>query len=412
MTKYSKITYLFLAYLFLTIAITFFSCSSSQQSTQSQGVTEKILPKPTNIIVGAARFDAYLSLLKNKKVAMVVNQTSLVGETHLVDTLLSLGVKVKKIFAPEHGFRGTADAGEKINSGIDKKTKLPLLSLYGKDKKPSSAQLADIDVVIFDIQDVGARFYTYISTMHYVMRSCAENNKKLIVLDRPNPNGDYIDGCILDTKFQSFVGMHPIPIVHGLTIGELALMIKGEKWKDEWESDKVSCRLEVVKCLNYNHQTPYSLPIKPSPNLPNDRSVRLYPSLCLFEGTNVSVGRGTDFPFQVLGNPDYPEKVFSFTPTSREGAKTPMYQDLVCYGTDFRQETDWQYEFSLQPLLLYYRNAKDKKTFFNDFFTKLAGTEELRKQIEKGMSEDEIRKTWQEGLENYKKIRKKYLLYE
>lgn len=398
------------------IFFSFLACSSSQQSAQNQLVSEntqtKLAPNQqqsqTPIVVAAARFDAYLGFLKNKRVAMVVNQTSMVNQTHLVDTLLNLGVKVNKIFAPEHGFRGTADAGEKINASIDKRTNLPLLSLYGKDKKPTATQLADIDVVIFDIQDVGTRFYTYISTMHYVMEACAEQNKRFIVLDRPNPNGDYIDGCLLDTKHQSFVGMHPIPIVHGLTVGELAQMINGEKWL----SKSLNCKLEVVKCLNYNHQTPYSLPIKPSPNLPNDNSIRLYPSLCLFEGTNISVGRGTNFPFEVLGNPEYPEHTFSFTPTSREGAKTPMYQDKLCYGTDFRQGTDWQYEFSLQPLLQYYKAATDKKVFFNDFFTKLAGTEILRKQIESGMTEDEIRKTWQVDLEKYKQTRKKYLLYE
>ena len=240
------------------------------------------------------------------------------------------------------------------------------------------------------------------------MEACAEQNKRLIVLDRPNPNGDYIDGCVLDSAYKSFVGMHPIPIVHGLTVGELAQVINGEKWL----SKGITCKLDVVKCLNYNHQTPYSLPIKPSPNLPTDNSIRLYPSLCLFEGTLVSVGRGTDFPFQVIGHPDYPEKAFSFTPTSREGAKSPMYQDKICYGTDFRQGTDWQYEFSLQPLLQYYTTLKDKKDFFNDFFTKLAGTATLRKQIESGMTEDEIRKTWQKELDAYKLLRKKYVLYE
>jgi uncharacterized protein YbbC (DUF1343 family) len=371
-------------------------------------IAENLYTKPQPIITGAMRIDNYLPLLRKKRVAMVVNQTSLVGQTHLVDTLLSRGVKITKIFAPEHGFRGTADAGEKLNNSTDKKTGLPLLSLYGKDKKPSTAQLADVDIIIFDIQDVGVRFYTYISTMHYVMEACAENNKLFMVFDRPNPNGDYIDGNILDLKYQSFVGMHPIPVVHGLTVGELAQMINGEKWL----AGQKTCPLEIVKCLNYNHQTPYPLPIKPSPNLPNDNSVRLYPSLCLFEGTNISVGRGTDFPFQVAGHPDYPEKNFSFTPKSREGAKNPMYQDKVCYGLDYRQGTDWQYEFSLQPIIHFYSKSTDKAKFFNDFFTRLAGTEDLRKQIEAGKTEDEIRQTWQEGLENYRLLRKKYLLYE
>jgi uncharacterized protein YbbC (DUF1343 family) len=389
-----------------TLWLVLFLClaCSTTQKTQAN----KLQTSPQPIIVGAAQLEVYLPLLQNKNIALVVNQTSTFGNQHLVDKLIEKQQKIKKIFAPEHGFRGLADAGEKINNATDAKTGLPLLSLYGKDKKPTASQLADIEVVIFDIQDVGARFYTYISTMHYVMEACAENNKKLIILDRPNPNGHYTDGCVLDQNYQSFVGMHPIPIVHGLTIGELAQMINGEKWL----ADNKTCNLTVIKCLNYNHQTPYTLPIRPSPNLPNDLSIRLYPSLCLFEGTDVSVGRGTDFPFQVLGHPDYTDKAFSFTPTSKAGASKPLYENLLCYGTDFRQGNNWQTPFSLQPLLQYYQAAKDKKKFFNDFFTKLVGNKTLQKQIEQGLSEAEIRKTWQPQLNEYNKKRKKYLLYE
>lgn len=386
----------YLLYFYFLLA----ACTTTQKTQAQQ---EK---KP--VIMGAARLDMYLPLLNNKNIALVVNQTSTIENQHLVDVLLAKQQKIKKIFAPEHGFRGMADAGEKINHTTDAKTGLPLLSLYGKDKKPTALQLADIDVVIFDIQDVGARFYTYISTMHYVMEACAENNKLFIVLDRPNPNGHYVDGCVLETAFQSFVGMHPIPIVHGLTVGELAQMINGEKWL----AGGKTCRLEVVKCLNYTHQTSYSLPIRPSPNLPNDLSISLYPSLCLFEGTNISVGRGTDFPFQVAGHPNFTDKSFSFTPTSKAGASKPLYENVLCYGTDFRKGRDWKNEFSLQPLLQYYAAAQDKNAFFNDFFTKLAGTKLLQQQIEQGLSETEIRKTWQPQLENYKVLRKKYLIYE
>ncbi len=386
------------------------ACNTTQfaqnNQTKTNSNTNNLSQNP--IRVGAAVFEEYLPWLEGKNVAMVVNQTSMVGNEHLVDILLAKQQKIKKIFTPEHGFRGQADAGEKINNSTDTKTGLPLLSLYGKDKKPTASQLAAIEVIIFDIQDVGARFYTYISTMHYVMEACAENNKLLIILDRPNPNGHYVDGCVLDPAFQSFVGMHPIPIVHGLTVGELALLINGEKWL----AGGKTCNLKVVKCQNYTHQRTYELPVRPSPNLPNALSISLYPSLCLFEGTVVSVGRGTDFPFQVVGHPDYPKQTFSFTPVSKAGATQPPYQNQVCYGTDFRQGNDWQSPFSLQSLLHYYTNAKDKKNFFNDFFTKLVGNQQLRQQIEQGMTEAEIRKTWQPALEKYKELRKKYLLYE
>ena len=361
----------------------------------------------TTLSVGAARFDQYLPLLAGKRVALVVNQTSEVAGKHLVDTLLAQKVNIKLIFAPEHGFRGTADAGEKVKNDIDAATGIPLLSLYGKDKKPSAESLKEIDILIFDIQDVGVRFYTYISTMHYVMEACAEQNKPLIVLDRPNPNGNYIDGFMLERQYQSFVGMHPIPLVHGLTVGELALMINGEKWLEKG----LQCSLTVIKCDNYTHNTPYSLPVRPSPNLPNDRSVYLYPSLGLFEGTVVSVGRGTDSPFQVIGTPDYPDKVFSFTPKSTEGAKTPPYKDQTCYGIDLRTTTEWKHRFSLHEIIRFYQKSPKKDQYFNSFLTKLAGTTKLREMIEAGKTEDQIRATWQDDLSQYKKMRKNYLLY-
>jgi uncharacterized protein YbbC (DUF1343 family) len=398
----------YLLFISIFFAFIFLQCGSQKTATSTQIESSPAKISGNGIIVGAERFDAYLPLLKEKTVAMVVNQTSEVQGKHIVDWLLEKRVNIKKIFAPEHGFRGTADAGEKILSGIDEKTGLPLISLYGKDRKPSEEHLKDIEVVIFDIQDVGARFYTYISTMHYVMEACAEQGKKMVVLDRPNPNGDYVDGFVLDMKHQSFVGMHPIPVVHGLTVGELAQMINGEGWL----AKGVKCSLEVITCENYTHKSSYSLPIKPSPNLPNDRAIYLYPSLCFFEGTVVSVGRGTDSPFQVIGYPDYPDKTFSFTPKSTEGAKNPPFKDQVCYGVDLRHTQDWKYRFSLHELIKFYHSAPDKSKFFNDFINRLAGTDRLRKMIEAGKTEEEIRGSWQEELAAYKQKRKKYLLYE
>lgn len=391
------------------LSLTFIRCSS-QKPIVNVANASKIAPRQSSqIVMGAAQFDAYLPLLKDKNVAMVVNQTSEVEGKHIVDWLLEKKVKVKKIFAPEHGFRGTADAGEKVSNATDSKTGLPLLSLYGKDRKPSEQHLKDIDVVIFDIQDVGTRFFTYISTMHYVMEACAEQGKTVVIFDRPNPNGDYVDGFVLEMKHQSFVGMHPIPVVHGLTVGELAQMINGEGWLP----NKLRCKLEVVKCQSYTHKSKYSLPIKPSPNLPNDRAVYLYPSLCFFEGTIASLGRGTDSPFQLIGYPDYPDKTFSFIPKSTEGAKNPPLKDQVCYGKDFRQTQNWKYRFSLEELIHFYQTSPDKSKFFlNDFINRLAGTERLRSMIEVGKTEEEIRASWQKELADYKVIRKKYLLYE
>jgi len=327
-----------------------------------------------------------------------------------VDSLLSLGVQVQKVFAPEHGFRGQADAGAKIEDATDTKTGIPLLSLYGSNKKPSPQQLADVDIAIFDIQDVGARFYTYISTMHYVMEACAENGKPIIVLDRPNPNGDYVAGPIRQNGFDSFVGMHPIPIVHGLTVAELAKMINGEGWLD----GRVACDLTVVEVENYDHTMSYSLPVAPSPNLPNDASIRLYPSLCLFEPTAISIGRGTDFPFQVAGYPDSIFGTFSFTPVSMPGKAThPKHEDKTCYGLDLREEAA-DHRFTLQFLLDYHQKCQEKgiEFFTNErFFHLLAGTDELKKQLEAGLNEQAILESWQPELEAYKKMRKRYLLY-
>jgi uncharacterized protein YbbC (DUF1343 family) len=391
----------------------FVSCKSSSNLV-AESVTEakKESAQSYPIQLGAERMDQYLSQLQGKRVALVVNQTSVIGKTHLVDTLLQLGVDIKKVFAPEHGFRGNYSAGAIIKDGKDLKTSLDVVSLYGKNKKPSAEMLADVDVVLFDIQDVGVRFYTYISTMHYVMEACAELGKKVVVLDRPNPNGYYIDGPILEPEYKSFIGMHAIPIVHGLTVGELAQMINGEKWL----KNEVICDLTVVSCLNYTHDSLYQLPVRPSPNLPNMNSVYLYPYLGLFEGTNVSIGRGTDFPFQVIGRPGS-VGAFSFTPRSIPGVSdNPKYLGKECVGEtipDFLSDDILsQNTLNLTWLILMYENNRaEDGEYFKDFFYKLAGNKELRIKIESGMSDADIRKTWQHGLDKYKVKRKKYLLY-
>ncbi len=362
----------------------------------------------------AAEFiDRYLPMLRGKSVGLVVNQSSLVGSTHLVDTLLSLGVNIRKIFAPEHGIRGIADAGETVKDDVDIRTGLPIISLYGKNKKPTPNQLSGLEMIVFDVQDVGARFYTYISTMHYVMEACAEQRIPFMVLDRPNPNGDYVDGPVLDTaSFRSFVGMHPIPVVHGLTVGELADMINGEKWL----AGGVQCSLTIFLCDNYTHQTPYSLLVEPSPNLPNDQAIALYPSLCFFEPTIVSVGRGTDAPFQQIGSPMHATHyAFSFVPQSVQGAKSPKHLGKTCYGNDLRSwEMPSPRQLSLHELLTFYQQTENKADFFTSasFFDLLAGTDALRKQIVAQKSEEEIRLSWQEGLLRYKNLRKRYLLYQ
>jgi uncharacterized protein YbbC (DUF1343 family) len=365
----------------------------------------------TSISTGAENINEYIGLLKGKNVAIVANQTSIVGKAHLVDTLLSLGINVKQIFAPEHGFRHLADAGEVITNGKDPKTGLSILSLYGSQYKPSPENLKGIDVVLFDIQDVGTRFYTYISTLHYVLEACAENKVKCIVLDRPNPNGYYFDGNVADTTFRSFVCMDPIPIVHGLTVGEYAMMANGEGWL----KGRVKCDLKVIKCTNYTHKTFYELPVKPSPNLPNQTSIYLYPSLCFFEGTVVSCGRGTQFPFQTFGNPNLPDRGFSFTPESVPGATKPVHLGKKCFGTDLRNAIKDKIvpspKINLDWVISAYRDYPDKEKFFTKYFDVLAGGPALREMIIKGMNTEEIRATWKDGLAKYGKLREKYLLY-
>ena len=372
---------------------------SSPTSTAEAGKT---------IITGAMRLDTLLPMLSGKRVALVVNHTSMIGETHLADTLKALGVDLKKVMAPEHGFRGNADAGEYLKDGIDKKLGLPVVSLYGQHRKASPEQLADIDIAVFDIQDVGVRFYTYISTLHNLMEACAENNKKVIVLDRPNPNGSYIDGPVLQPEFKSFVGMHPIPIVHGMTVGEFARMINGEKWL----KDGVTCDLTIIPLKNWTHDEPYSLPVKPSPNLPTDQSIKLYPSVCLFEGTVISVGRGTYTPFEVFGNPLLKDMPYQFTPVSIEGmSKKPPFENEVCYGLDLRT-VPVAPKVTLKYLIDLYNAYPEKDKFFNNYFDKLAGNSTLKEQIKKGMTEEAIRESWKMELEKYAVVRKKYLLYQ
>lgn len=365
------------------------------------------------IRMGAEQMEKLLPLLEGKRIALVVNHTSVVGQaqTHLLDTLLSLQVDVKKVFAPEHGFRGNADAGETVKNGRDTQSGKPILSLYGKNKKPTPDQLEDIDLVLFDIQDVGARFYTYISTMHYVMEACAENQKHLIVTDRPNPC-DYIDGPIREANKKSFVGMHPIPILHGCTIGELAQMINGEGWL----KDGLQCHLTILPIEGWTHGQPYSLPIKPSPNLPNGQAIALYASLCPFEGTSVSVGRGTRTPFQIIGSPDIPKHAYRFTPQALEGFdKNPLHKGQTCYGLDLRH-IQAPKGFSLKYVIEFYQAYRQEgkaDRFFTraSWFDLLIGTSSVRQGIIEGKDEATIRNSWQKSLENYRDMRQKYLLY-
>lgn len=359
------------------------------------------------ITVGAERMDIYLPLLQGKRVGLLINQTATIGSTHLLDTLLARNVDVRMIFGPEHGFRGDHIRGANVKSGIDQKTGLPVHSMHGITKKAGSEQLQDLDVVIFDIQDVGARFYTYISTMHYMMEACAKNNVQLIVLDRPNPNGHYVDGPIRTPEAKSFIGMHPIPIVHGMTVGELSKMIVGENWMDS----ENQLNLTVVKMDNWDHQTHYSLPIAPSPNLPNDQSIALYPSLCLFEQTNISVGRGTPYPFQIYGLPDSTFGDYTFTPVSIPGKSTsPKHQDKMCFGIDLR-DVGRPNKIDLTYLIKAYKLSSDKESFFSKYFYRLAGTKELEKQIKAGLTEPQIRDSWSEELKDFEEARKAYLLY-
>ena len=367
-----------------------------------------------SIIVGADQLEIYHKVLEGKRVAIVGNQTSRVGATHLVDTLLQSGIEVVKVFAPEHGFRGSADAGQHVKDGKDETTGLPIVSLYGKHKKPTVEDFQDVDIVVFDIQDVGVRFYTYISTLHYVMEAAAEQQKPLLVLDRPNPNGFYVDGPVLEPDQKSFVGIHPVPIVHGLTIGEYANMINGERWL----KNGVRCNLSVVPCVNYTHNDRYVLPVKPSPNLPDMTSIYLYPSICFFEGTIISVGRGTEVPFTVIGHPKHPIKAFSFTPQPRPGARKPKLKGKKCYGYNLAGYGDLiarnKGQLDLSWLQLMYQESPEKERFFNSngFFNLLSGNRQLQKQIKAQLPLSEIRSSWEPALSKYKGLRRSYLLYD
>ncbi len=380
---------------------------------QEEVLAEKKADTPV-FHLGIQRSAEYLPLLKGKRVGVVANHTAINEGKHLVDILLEKGINIKYVFAPEHGFRGDADAGAEVKDGVDTKTGLPVFSLYGKNKKPSKAWMDSLDVLVFDIQDVGARFYTYISTLHYVMQACAEYHKELVVLDRPNPNGNYVDGPVLQKKYKSFVGMHPIPVVHGMTIGEYAQMVNGEKWLSD--SLDLNCPLTVIKMENYNHNMIYNLPAHPSPNLTTMRAIYLYPSLCFFEGTIVSVGRGTEFPFETYGHPNYSDKSFSFTPVPIKGkSMDPLLKGEKCFGKDLRGislDSLRAKGLDLSYLIDAYKNTKSENFFaFSKFFDNLAGSDRLRKQIIEGKSEAEIRASWQEELKAFKEVRKMYLMY-
>lgn len=428
----------------LCLLLTLFVHGQDQPSTRSGAASAA---RPAKILTGSEQMDLYLPLLDGRSVAIFANQTSLVGKTHLVDTLLKRGVHVVKIFSPEHGFRGDADAGEHVSSLKDPATGIPIVSLYGTKSKPSAEDLDGVDVLLFDIQDVGVRFYTYISSLQKYIESALENNRPLIILDRPNPNGFYVDGPVLNPAFKSFVGMQPIPVVYGMTLGEYAKMLVGEQWLDPSVTANLSTihsindnarridsligamrhkpfnmamndfRLIVIPCGNYTHRSRYELPVRPSPNLPDMQSVYLYPSICFFEGTQISLGRGTDKPFQQFGNPSFPQNLYSFTPVSTPGAKNPPLQNQTCYGFDLShinvaKETGGR--LSLHWLIHAYQLYPDKEHFFLNggaFFNKLAGTDALQRQLKEGKTEDEIRKSWEPALSNFKKIRKKYLLY-
>lgn len=398
---------------------------------------EKSMYTKPPVIPGASRIDVYLPMLKNKKIGIFANQTSMVGNAHLVDTLRKLGVNITVIFGPEHGFRGTADAGEKVGNYTDSKTGIPVISLYGSKHRPSTEDLVNVDIMIFDIQDVGVRFYTFISSLQEYMESAFQNSKPLLILDRPNPNGFYVDGPVLDTAYRSFVGMQPVPVVYGMTIGEYAMMISGEHWLSDKANTKqlyystaensrdTPFHFLVIKCGNYTHQTKYDLPVKTSPNLPEMQSVYWYPSTCFFEGTSMSEGRGTPTPFQVFGHPSLPHNLYSFTPVSTDGAKEPKLKNKLCYGWDIggtKEEVLKKINGRMQIsyLLNAYKAFPDKDKFFlaaksgkkeDYFFNKLVGNNKLMEQMIAGTSEEEIRKTWEPALRKFKIIRKKYLLY-
>jgi len=410
----------------ITCFLLMLSYNSVSVSAKQSGILSLNKDLPTTEVslklqTGAEQIDQYLPYLKGKRIGMVVNPTSVIGNTTVVDSLLKLGVKIVKIFGPEHGFRGDASAGVKVDNSIDAKTGLPVISLYGKHLKPTKEDMEDVDLMVYDIQDVGTRFYTYINTLQHVMEACGENSKEVLILDRPNPNGFYVDGPVLDPKLRSGIGYNPIPITHGLTIAEYAQMLNGEGWM----ANKVKCKIKIIKIANYDHSTPYTLPVKPSPNLNTAQSILLYPSLCLFEGTIISQGRGTYFPFTILGNPDLSDKYkFSFTPIGIKGmSETPLHMNKNCFGIDLRKyntnKIRKEAKINLSWLIELYNAYPHKEKFF-DFkqsnqmgnFDKLAGTYNLKQQIIAGKSEEEIRQSWEPGLSQYKIIRKKYLLYQ
>lgn len=390
-----------------SLIILLFAFVSFTACTQDSGQR-----KEAHLVTGADQTELYFTLLKGKKIGLVANHSSLIGITHLADTLLSSGLNIVKVFGPEHGFRGKADAGEHLVDGIDIKTGLPVVSLYGNNRKPTHDQLKDIDIILFDLQDVGVRFYTYISTLTYVMEAAAEQDITVMVLDRPNPNGFYIDGPVMEEEFTSFVGLHPVPIVYGMTIGEYGKMVNGEGWLD----NGMECDLKVISIKNYDRNKIYELPVKPSPNLPRWQSIYLYPSLCLFEGTVVSVGRGTETPFMIYGHPDFHIGSYAFTPESKPGARHPKLEGKLCTGQSLMGYADNYYMFdehlNLTWILGAYEYMQADSSFFNTYFEKLAGTAALKKQIMAGLSQEEIKATWQEDLEKFKKIRNKYLIYK
>lgn len=405
-------TMYFKSLLILLISFGFATCKSSKPNIETT-------PKNNDITIsevktGAEQIGVYLPMLKGKRVGLIINQTSVVGNKHLIDFLIENGVNVKKIFSPEHGIRGNDEAGAKIKDGKDEKTGLPIVSLHGNKYKPTEVDMEDIDVLIFDIQDVGVRFYTYISTLYNAMEACAESDKTMMVFDRPNPNGNYVDGPVLDLKFKSFIGIAPIPVVHGLTIGEFAQMVNGENWL----AKQGKCKLEVIKCQNYTHDTYYEIKIAPSPNLKTMRSILLYPSICFFEGTNVSLGRGTELPFEIIGHPALKGKyTYSFTPKPNSASTNPPQKDKLCYGVSFNnmseQELFNRKKLDFTHLFEFYTSLSNKEEYFlkNNFFDKLAGTDSFRKAILEGKKEADIRKSWQPDLEKYNKMRKQYLLY-
>ncbi len=417
-----KNTLLFLCIIFISCVSGIKVSSSPLNSEIKKPISEAYIAQNTlkplqNVVIGANRTDLYIPILENKKVAIVGNQTSVIFKdsitnqnyVHLVDSLLSLHINIQKVFAPEHGFRGKADAGELVADGKDIKTGLPIISLYGKNKKPSKEALANVDILVFDIQDVGVRFYTYISTLHYVMQACAENNISLLILDRPNPNAHYIDGPTLEPEHSSFLGVHPIPLVHGMTMGEYAQMTNGEGWLGKG----LTCEINIIPIKNYTHDISYSLPIRPSPNLPNDKAINLYPSLGFFEGTTINAGRGTETQFQIFGSPDLAieKHDYAFIPQPNFGAKYPKHQGEVCYGKDLRK-TERLDSIRIDWLINAYKNSNNKDKFFNTkSFTLHAGTEKLQQQIQQGKSSKEIKASWIEELQRFKTKRKKYLIY-